>query len=454
MILIARDMYSCLSFNGSSDAISGATNCPEFGSFTYAAWVKRTGTSYGMVIIGDHVGAQYPFFQQAADGSLQLYDTKNGSALVTAGANWELRHKDWTHVAATYNAETGDAVIYVNGLAVVRGSNPAGRTYGPSRISVGRYSGGNYFGGLIDEPVVYPRAFSAEQIADLYRTGNYPDDAVLFFRFDEGLNASTPQAGFPGLPTGSITGSPIISYDVAIVPPMVDQGQTHAFVTDDVNDSINVSPAALTPLLLGATSVTYGMWWKSRNNPSASAVLFYLANTIATALNISIDALGRLAAFARSRDGGASASVSAIPRGLHGQWRHAAVVVDYIAKTMELFLDGRLAGRTTAAGWEDNSYQNTAGAIQHQFPFPSSTGEHAGVAIADIRVGIGIPTKQEVRDWYLTGNFPGSCRLVSNWKIGPGDVYSVRDYGPANIDASIVGSPAIPFGIIARGPFA
>ena len=81
----------------------------------------------------------------------------------------------WNHVACTWDAATGQLIMYVNGSEAAiqeRGTdNPLNAS--EDAICMGSLnSGGSFFSGLIDEPALYNRALTALEIRDIYRRGN------------------------------------------------------------------------------------------------------------------------------------------------------------------------------------------------------------------------------------------------------------------------------------------
>jgi hypothetical protein len=152
------------SFDGVNDYVrttNGLMN--SLNAFTIAGWINpTTGPSAGTDLFG-----QLNIVGLAFTGGAQLeFD----------GASKKLKYAypygpgQWHHIAGV-----GDAVnmyIYVDGVLVGSRSDPALPDYGsntnPFNIGGNVFGTGNYFNGLIDEVVVYDRALSASEIAQLY----------------------------------------------------------------------------------------------------------------------------------------------------------------------------------------------------------------------------------------------------------------------------------------------
>ncbi|NOY80530.1 MAG: PQQ-binding-like beta-propeller repeat protein [Kiritimatiellaeota bacterium] len=77
----------------------------------------------------------------------------------------------WTHVAGTFDGETGELVIYLDGKKVRAGHTPPGSRIPPlkSRLAIGVRDGTAYLGGLVDEVRIYDRVLAPDLIRNLSR---------------------------------------------------------------------------------------------------------------------------------------------------------------------------------------------------------------------------------------------------------------------------------------------
>ena len=82
----------------------------------------------------------------------------------------------WQHVAATYDKQTGNAVIYHNGVVVAQANLGTGFTpWTDIDLWLGARPAGsfvNYFNGMLDESSVYNRPLSASEIQAIYQKGS------------------------------------------------------------------------------------------------------------------------------------------------------------------------------------------------------------------------------------------------------------------------------------------
>lgn len=81
---------------------------------------------------------------------------------------------EWVHVAFTYDAETGDRAIYINGVPQPVTGNISGISpvNDPVLLGINGY-GGARFGANMDDLRIYSRALSAAEIADLADLSKY-----------------------------------------------------------------------------------------------------------------------------------------------------------------------------------------------------------------------------------------------------------------------------------------
>jgi hypothetical protein len=127
-------------------------------SYTKAAWIRRSDVTTGGAILSSTAALESLSF---AGGTITL--AQAGGAVTGA---WPGGNNQWHHLAATYDDETGEAVIYVDGEAAGEGTLGA-RTL--SNLHAVGYGGGNGFGGAINDIRLIARALGADEIKALYR---------------------------------------------------------------------------------------------------------------------------------------------------------------------------------------------------------------------------------------------------------------------------------------------
>lgn len=174
--------------------------------FTVAAWIAVAAYPWAPVPIAnqDDGEASGFSFDLGPRGELSLRVATDGRVLTAASDDYLLRHRAWSHVAATYDPATGLAV-FLDGVRVAStgmppetgfgGRNPTGRVSqapeldlivgavrSPVRpVAYHRYEGNRptwiSVDGLLDEVSVYDRAQPADRIrrlADRYEPGAPP----------------------------------------------------------------------------------------------------------------------------------------------------------------------------------------------------------------------------------------------------------------------------------------
>lgn len=136
-------------------------------------WNQNNGVPYGAAQIGVHLEID----ESPGDGSLwgNVVDT-GGISHNLNSATGIIATNQFQHVALTYDKASGAACLYCNGSLVA--TNNLG-TFTPQTsfdLFLGnRPSGffaGDYFQGEIDEPSLYNRALSADEIAAIYNAGS------------------------------------------------------------------------------------------------------------------------------------------------------------------------------------------------------------------------------------------------------------------------------------------
>lgn len=166
---------NCLDFDG----VNNYVNVPEATStidvtniLTFAAWVYPTSSSsYKPILakIPPAYGSGYEFANSSGNFRTTLR-TGSGNCDFTNGA---LTLNTWQHVVSTYDGTTTSH--YLNGTLA---SSSAACTYGATANNNDLYIGGrssdtSRFTGKIDDVRIYNRAFSSDEVRQLYNSGIY-----------------------------------------------------------------------------------------------------------------------------------------------------------------------------------------------------------------------------------------------------------------------------------------
>ena len=145
-------------------------------SYTKTAWVYRTGSGYINIMSSDSQAdssgnPEHVFW--APGGSSQLAAGHGSNRYVVQDPDG-LAADTWYHVAVTWDAATGDMVLYKNGVVVDTGNTSTVVTQ--TAVQVGGFAGSYGWVGSIDDARLYPVALSGDQIASMYSAG---DDTIV-----------------------------------------------------------------------------------------------------------------------------------------------------------------------------------------------------------------------------------------------------------------------------------
>jgi len=157
---------NCYTFNG-NDSIGFGQAVVNSQDITFAAWVNITADNAQRTIIGwtDNGGPQ---FRISDDDYLQLLE-QNTSII---GSTDPVTEGVWLHVAVTYNT-AGNYAFYVNGDLEASGTND--KTLVFSSMTIGAQAAGEsneYFDGEIDEVGIWDVVKTANEISELYNSGD------------------------------------------------------------------------------------------------------------------------------------------------------------------------------------------------------------------------------------------------------------------------------------------
>ncbi len=164
-----------LSFDGDNDYIS----IPHHASidlslpFTLEAWVKReTQTD----VIGDIINKVINYqLKIESDGTVQVGYRDAGENWRTLDSSFDLIISTWYHIVITYEASGADTVMqmYINGTLDNSGTRAGQPQSWGDVLTLGAYAvGTERFCGLIDEPRIYGRALSSDEVSWRYANTN------------------------------------------------------------------------------------------------------------------------------------------------------------------------------------------------------------------------------------------------------------------------------------------
>ncbi|MCB9433303.1 MAG: hypothetical protein H6668_15110 [Ardenticatenaceae bacterium] len=133
------------------------------GSFTVMAWVKADDWTGSFPILGS---------SPATPGDGLLLGLENGrSTLGYGGDDTTLTDAiptgEWVHLAWRFDAEAGERSFFVNGVAVGDPSTGHSALAAEDEIELGRARGSSYYGGSLDELVIFGKSLDAETIYDI-----------------------------------------------------------------------------------------------------------------------------------------------------------------------------------------------------------------------------------------------------------------------------------------------
>lgn len=176
---------NALRFDGVNDYVEVAHHSNvDFGTgdFTVEAWIKTT-DAYGNIVSKrhQHNSPGYLFMVYRGTLLLQMTDDVNGWANYldpryrTGEPYPRVDDGLWHHVAVTMDRDNPvGGKMYMDGVAVYtfNPTNRQGSLATGANLWIGREGGGGqYFGGIIDELSLYPKAFNYKKINRIYLAG-------------------------------------------------------------------------------------------------------------------------------------------------------------------------------------------------------------------------------------------------------------------------------------------
>ncbi len=375
------------SLDGVDDYLVTDQYRPGLTTYSVSAWINTT-TDRGGKIIGfgngrPRTGNNAPNLSGSYDRHLYMqndgrvrFGAYNGSTTTVTSPS-ALNDGSWHLVTGTQGPE--GMRLYVDGKRVASNSVANQQAYwGIWRIGGDNLSGwpsrpsSNFFGGLIDEPAVYPRALTAREVAaqyvaagrdlvtnpvpaDAYGKTVFEGDPLLYWRLggstadiaDSSYFGTTPGTALPGVVQG-VTG--IVENNAAVRVP-------------GSSDGTIATSQSLTP----SATVSAEIWFRTTTTSGGKILGF--ENT-ATGNGSGYDKHLYMTDDGRLIWGsyiGSAATVTSTKSYNNGAWHHAVGVIDSTGR--QLYVDGQMVASSPVTGAESGEgYWRLGGGNLNSWP--------------------------------------------------------------------------------------
>ncbi|WP_377267659.1 LamG-like jellyroll fold domain-containing protein [Peterkaempfera sp. SMS 1(5)a] len=323
-------------------------------SFSVVGWAKLSTKPSHAAIIATQIGTYRPGFElyySATYGwSFDAYTADSDSATIVRAAQGDTTRSPagvWTQVLGSYDANTDDMRLYVNGAWVATTTFTA-PFYGggPTQIGAGSYDGapGSFFPGQVDDVQLFDRALSAPEAAAMYDS-----QFQVGGRWALESASGTPQVSPDSLPTAAdqhpLTLGTGAQVDATGGSSVVGMGALVLNGTSTGYASTSVSPIHTN------TSFTVSAWVSTPARPTKPVTVMSMAGTNANGFAVRYVPDSGDPANAGSwqlqmaNADSTSATVSTAPDTSfqsNGAWDHLTVVYDLMAGQMRLYVNGEL----------------------------------------------------------------------------------------------------------------
>jgi len=307
-------------------------------------WNQNNGVPSGAAQIGTHMEIN----ESPGDGTFvgNIVDT-TGTSHVFYSATGLIATNVFQHLAMTYDKTSGLGTLYRNGVVVASTNLGIFTPQTSFDFFMGnRPSGfftGIYFQGKMDEPTIYNRVLSSNEIAAIYNAGSAGKCAPS-------ITCTPPPTGIVGWWKGnsnavdSVSGNNGVNQNVAYINGIVGQ----AFAFDPENFSYGTYSGiqiADQPAYVLTNSLSIETWVRPRGD---GYVIFFRGDHRPglDPYALSMQANNTLT-FAITDQNGNNATVSATLA--YYQWTHVAATLDDGTGTMSLYTNGVLAGQTVTS---------------------------------------------------------------------------------------------------------
>jgi hypothetical protein len=155
-----------LDFDGVDDYVEITDPISDLESFTLSAWVwGQEQSRYQRILNGS--GAFFNFrIHPNNTYQLELWNGSSWIPVTVQNIGWTT--ETWHHIAATYNYNTYEVKIYVDGVQAEINNSTVAAAPRSGKLWIGGYQPNEYFNGIIDEVSIYDEALSGAAIMNLF----------------------------------------------------------------------------------------------------------------------------------------------------------------------------------------------------------------------------------------------------------------------------------------------
>lgn len=359
---------SALTFNGTTGyAATRSSHINNQHSFSVVGWGKLSSKPTHAAVIATETGTYKPSFElyySATYGwSFDAYTADSDTAGIVRAAQGDTTHSPagvWTQLLGSYDANTDDMRLYVNGVLAATATFAA-PFYGGGHVQIGAGSydsaPGSFFPGQIDDVQMYDRALSGPEAESLFHTqlqveGRWKADAAT----------GTPQVSPDALPTVAdqhpLTLGSGAHVDATGTTSMVGTG---ALLLDGTSNGY--ASTAISPIHTN-TSFTASAWVSTAARPTRPVTVMSMAGGTTNGFAVRYVPDSAAPAVAGSwvlqtanADGSGAVVSTAKDTSFqdNGAWDHIAVVYDLMAGQMRLYVNGQLQANICADGDDDGT---------------------------------------------------------------------------------------------------
>jgi lysophospholipase L1-like esterase len=204
------DGHGCYCFDG-NDFLKANQVFPTQHSYTKTAWVYRTGPGSSNIISGDVASGGHVFFASTSSQGGRLAAGHDGDFSIVRDPE-VLSDSTWHFVAVAFDYESGEMVLYRNGVEVDRDTaDGSRREVVDPHVYVAAFAASSQWVGYIDDARVYADALSPEQIHLLFNQEHHRLSAAQTAGGEVWQAEVTPFSN-------SVAGNTVTSNSLTIVP--------------------------------------------------------------------------------------------------------------------------------------------------------------------------------------------------------------------------------------------